>query len=207
LTSRTNEEWLKALRGSEQSQAIADLRALLLRGLQIALSDRVRNQEEILEDFVQEALLKILDKLDTFRGESRFTTWAQKIAVNVALSELRRRHWKNISLQEIIEPYEDVSFAKVMLNPGTSPEEKATQNDILQIIYRLIQEELTEKQRRAIMAVMGGGMPLEEVARRMGTNRNALYKLIHDARLKMRNALLASTGLSADEVLAMFGEG
>jgi len=98
VTDRTNEQWLSDLRGSDADIAIADLRAMLLRGLRAALYAKLSHgMESILEDFVQDALIKILRNLDTFRGESRFTTWAQKIAVNVAFTELRRRRWKNIS--------------------------------------------------------------------------------------------------------------
>ncbi len=205
---RSNEAWLEELRGPDRDEAIADLRAFLVRGLRLSLANRINtNLDEMVEDFVQEALLKILDNLHTFRGESRFTTWAQKIAVNVALTDLRRRHWKDVSLQEMLEPYADLDFSSVLPDDQASPENRAARTDILEIIQRLIDEELTERQRQAILAVMVGGVPLEEVARRMDTNRNALYKLIHDARLRLKNLLLAQTGLSPQDVLMMFEEG
>ena len=90
MTKRTNEEWLVDLRGPDQDLALADLRALLKRGLTFALASRPNVDEATIEDFCQDALLKILDNLDTFRGESQFTTWAQKIAVYTAFTELRR---------------------------------------------------------------------------------------------------------------------
>ena len=99
MVDRTNDEWLDALRGAGQEEALADLRAFLVRGLRHALSD-VPPQN--LEDFAQDALLKILAGLDSFRGESRFTTWANKIAIRVAFSEMRRRRWKDISLQDLL---------------------------------------------------------------------------------------------------------
>jgi RNA polymerase sigma-70 factor, ECF subfamily len=92
VRERTNEQWLTELRGPERDRALADLRVVLVRGLKVALRGRVRQGlEEAAEDFAQEALIKILAGLDTFRGESRFTTWAQKIAVLTASTELRRR--------------------------------------------------------------------------------------------------------------------
>ncbi|MCZ7546982.1 MAG: sigma-70 family RNA polymerase sigma factor [Anaerolineae bacterium] len=105
LTQRTNAEWLADLRapGPARDQAIADLRATLLRGLRYALSSRATVREADLEDFVQEALLRVLNDLDSFRGEARLTTWAQKIAVRVAFSELRRRRWRDVSLETMTE--------------------------------------------------------------------------------------------------------
>ncbi len=183
------------------------MRAFLVRGLRLSLASRVQeNLDELVEDYVQEALLRILDNLDSFRGESRFTTWAQKIGVNVALTDLRRRHWRNVSLQEMLEPYEELDFASVFADHDASPEDRAVQSEMLDLIQRLMEEELTERQRQALIAVMVGGVPLEEVARQMGTNRNALYKLIHDARLRLKNLLLARTGLTAQQVLALFEE-
>ena len=104
IASRTNQEWLQALREPASAEALEELRAILLRGLRAALASKVNGDfDAISEDFVQEALLKILNSLETFRGESRFTTWAQKIAIHVALSELRRRRWKDIPLQTFTE--------------------------------------------------------------------------------------------------------
>jgi RNA polymerase sigma-70 factor (ECF subfamily) len=143
--------------------------------------------------------------VDTFRGESRFTTWAQKIAIHVAFTELRRRRWKDVSLQDMIETPDGEEYTPVILtDPSASPERETTQNDLMQIVYELIETELTERQRTAIVAVLQGGAPLGEVAERMGTNRNALYKLIHDARKRLVESLNQKTGLTAQEVMALF---
>ena len=206
MTQRTNEEWLEQLKDPIDDQALADLRKLLLRGLRASLSNRINTDlDAITEDFVQDALLKILKSLDTFRGESRFTTWAQKIAIHVAYTELRRRRWKDISLQDITETAEGDEFTPAILtDPSTTPEREASQNDMLQVVYDLIETELTDRQRTAIISILQGGMPIDQVARKMNTNRNALYKLIHDARKRLQQALMDSTGFSAQEVLAMF---
>jgi RNA polymerase sigma-70 factor (ECF subfamily) len=204
MTERTNEEWLAELRGPGQEEALADLRSLLVRGLRYALADRSGVTEADLEDFAQDALLKILAGLDSFRGESRFTTWAHKIAVHVAFTELRRRRWQEVSLQDLVAQYDEGDFTPAALtDPSFSPEQRAAQRMLMEMLQRLIAEELTDRQRQAIIAVVIGGMPLEEVARRMGTNRNALYKLLHDARqrLKKRMSLME---LSPQSVLAAF---
>ena len=204
MAERTNQEWLADLRGPGREQALADLRAFLVRGLRYAMADRPSVTESDLEDFAQDALLKTLDKLDSFRGESRFTTWAQKIAVRVAFTELRRHRWKDVSMQDLVAQFdnEDVTPA-VLTDPDASPEQQAAQQMMADIVHRLIAEELTERQRQAMTAIMLGGMPLEEVARRMNTNRNALYKLLHDARQKLQKRMIAQ-GLSAQDVLSAF---
>ncbi len=205
MSDRTNQDWLTDLEGPEADQAIGDLRNILVRGLRAALASRIhRNLDHVLEDFVQDALLKILKNLHTFRGESKFTTWAQKIAIHVAFTELRRRRWKDISLQEMVEGDDGSEFTPAILrDPGASPEELATRKAMLEFVQRMIDEELTERQRTAITAVMFNGVPIDEVADRMDTNRNALYKLIYDARQRLQRSMIAN-GLSPQDVLAAF---
>jgi len=204
MVERTNQEWLAELRGLEQEEALADLRALLVKGLRYAMADRPAVTEADLEDFAQEALLKVLAGLDTFRGESRFTTWAQKIAVRVAFTELRRRRWKDVSIEDLIaEDREGDWTPSILTDAAPSPEQRVTQQLLMEMVQRLIAEELTERQRQAMTAAVIGGMPLEEVARRMGTNRNALYKLLHDARRRLQTRMMA-IGLSPQDVLAAF---
>jgi RNA polymerase sigma-70 factor (ECF subfamily) len=204
MRERTNEEWLAALRGPEQEEALADLRAFLVRGLGYALANRSDVDGQILEDFGQEALLKIRENLDSFRGESRFTTWAQKIAVNVAFTELRRRRWQDTSLDEMIAGQSLDFVPDLLVDRSAGPDEQAVQRMFMETLQRLIATELTEKQRQALIATQIHGMPLEEVARRMGSNRNALYKLLHDARQRLKRRMEAE-GLSPQDVLAAFG--
>lgn len=204
MTTRTNQEWLADLRGPEQDQAIEDLRKVLKRGLIYSLSSRIKTDLEThVDDFTQDAILRILDKMDTFRGESKFTTWAQKVAVRVAFTELRRQRWKDISLEDLM-PEDSGDFTPMVLaDPSPDPEKLATQTLMTEMIDKMLQEELTERQRTAMLAIMSGGMPLEEVARRLDTNRNALYKLLHDARKQMRDRLLEK-GLTPQDVLEAF---
>ena len=194
----TNEAWLEALRGPGRDEALHQLRAILVRGLQAVLAQRVPARAEALaEDFAQEALLKILESLDTFRSESRFTTWAQKIAVRIAFTELRRKRWQDVSLQDLTP--EGGPMPLVLSNPEPDPAETAGLRLIVEQVGRVMQEALSERQRAAMTAVMVHEMPLEEVARRMGTNRNALYKLLHDARKRMKKEL-EKRGLSPEEI-------
>lgn len=205
MPKRTNQEWLAELKSPEHNQALVDLRALLVRGLGYAVANRYHVPEADLEDFAQEALLKILDGLDTFRGESLFTTWANKIAINVAFSELRRLRWKDVSLQDLVAPYEDSGdfTPEVLTDSSPSPEQRMNQRMMIEKVQEIINEELTDRQRMAMIAVMMEGMPIREVARRMGSNRNALYKLLHDARSHLK-ARMQLEGISPQKVLAAF---
>jgi RNA polymerase sigma-70 factor (ECF subfamily) len=204
MQDRTNEEWLNDLRGENKDSAIEDLRKILRKGLIYSLSSRISNDLEAhVDDFVQDAILRILDKMDTFRGESKFTTWAQKVAVRVAFTEMRRQRWKDISLEDLL-PEDSGDFTPLVLSdPSPDPEKQAAQTQALEMIDSMLSQDLTERQRTALLAIMHGGMPLEEVARRMDTNRNALYKLLHDARKQMRNRLLEN-GMTPEEVLVLF---
>lgn len=147
--------------------------------------------------------MRVLDKLNTFEGRSQFTTWVYKIAVRIALNELRGRKWRDVSLEEMTTREESDYEPSWTASNEPTPEARVTQQDAMQRVRRIIKEELSDKQRMALMAVGANGVPLEEVAQRMGTNRNALYKLIHDARLRLKKRLEVE-GLSAPELLSMF---
>jgi RNA polymerase sigma-70 factor (ECF subfamily) len=192
------------LRGANPDEALADLYDLLVRGLRAALGSYGAGVDANAEDFAQEALIKITGNLGSFRGESRFTTWAQKIAMNVALTELKRRRWRDVSLQDLVARRE--AAARGPADPRLTPEQLTFQNMVLRELHRIVDEELTDKQREAVVAVILEGMPVSEVAKRMGTNQNALYKLLHDARRKLKRRMEVA-GLSPHEVLAAFDEG
>jgi RNA polymerase sigma-70 factor, ECF subfamily len=201
VKERSNDQWLAALRGPTRDEALAELRVELMRGLRTALGGQAYRVESSVEDFAQEALIKILDNLDSFRGECRFTTWAQTICVRTAFAEMRRSRWRDVSLDEVISQPEGNTAA----DPQLDPQRAATQNMIMEKFRRFIDEELTDRQRTALLAALGG-MPLEAVADRMNTNRNALYKLLHDARKRLRRRMSAEM-LSPQDVLGAFGEG
>lgn len=217
MPDRTNSEWLADLQasGPQYAEAIEDLRARLERGLYYYLSgDRsdlstlsTEDLRQMAQDFAQDALLKVLDNLHTFRGESQFTTWASKIAARVAISELRRVRYKNYSLDHLTadgETMPGITSLAVTPDEGPQPERYTEQQDILSIISEALDSVLTERQRLALTAVALDGIPLEEVARRMDTNRNALYKLLHDARLKLKR-YMESQNIDLEYILDLFG--
>jgi RNA polymerase sigma-70 factor (ECF subfamily) len=213
MIDRSNEQWLADLRseGPAKEAALADLRATISNGLPYALSNYLSPDNpqfnSLTEEVAQDTLLRVMDHLDSFEGRSRFTTWVQKIAVRIALTELRRRRWRDFSLDSLVEENEDgVSFPSLMIDPGPNPDTLTQQSDMLQRVSRLINEELTEKQRTAIVATAIEGVPLEEVARRMNMKRNALYKLLHDARLRLKKRL-ANEDLTTEDIWAVFDRG
>lgn len=206
MRERTNEEWLSELQNvGKREEALADLREILLRGLRRGLTDYVRTSgpefQPLAEDFTQEALLKVLANLNTFKGNSKFTTWAHKIAVRVALTELRRARWKNRSLDEMTSDETPYTFAPT--DQKRTPDEMTEQSDLVQKVLTVIEKALTDKQRRAMELVPMGGLPIEVAAQQMGMKRNAMYKLIHDARVKLKSRL-EEEGLSSADILATF---
>lgn len=209
MRTRSNEEWIIALgkAGPEQEAALSDLHTIILAGLPYALSKYLSsnhpNFESLAEQTAQETLLRVLDKLDSFEGRSQFTTWVHKIAIRIALTELRRKRWENVSLEGLIEDEEHYTPAGFLADTKPGPEAIVEGSDLMQHIQRMMMEELTGKQRRAMMAISVKGMPIEEVARRMGTNRNALYKLLHDGRLRLKNRM-AREGLTPQDILSVF---
>jgi RNA polymerase sigma-70 factor (ECF subfamily) len=208
VAERSNEEWLQALSspGPDRKAALKDLRAILLAGLSKALVGWVRTSgrefQALAEDFVQETLVRVLDSLDSFKGLARFTTWAHKIAVRIALTELRRRRWQDVSLDRV---FEDETADMLLKDPAPGPAAQAERTLSVEWVLRIVAEELTQKQRQAIVAVMHGGLPAEEAARRLDTNRNALYKLIHDARVRLKRRL-EREGVSVDQLLQEVGK-
>jgi RNA polymerase sigma factor (sigma-70 family) len=201
---RDNETWLTHLRGAgpEQQEALSDLRVALLRGLRRPVSHRAGADDAFLEDVVQDALVRVLERLPQFEGRSQFLTWAMAVAIRVAMSELRRRRWKDVSLDEVVADVELAPGRVVDDAPG--PPARSEREAILATMHEVIQDGLTAKQREALLAALQG-MPLDEIARQLGTNRNALYKLTHDARKRLRQGLEAA-GFTAEDIGAAFAQ-
>jgi RNA polymerase sigma-70 factor, ECF subfamily len=213
---RTNEEWLTELRADDTKQeaAIADLRNLLLRTV-LFMFNRNRGElatlarDEILrsaEDCAQEALIAILNHLDDFRGDSKFTTWAYKFAVNVSLTMARKERWKGTSLDQISFSANGGTLFDQALQDKSSksaPDQSAMQDDVRDIIQEVIAHDLTDKQRQVLILMVFHEVPMDEVVQRLGTNRNAIYKMLHDARRKIKRILQAH-GFEVSETLALF---
>lgn len=212
--ARSNEEWLADLRDEERrDEALADLREYLLRAVFLYLDrhredlihlDR-RELEHLAEDFAQEALLQVQANLDTFRGKSKFTTWAYPFVINVAAGELRLHRWRTLSIEMLVAEEEVPLFRFLSDRETPDPETAAARNQILELIRRIIDYELTERQRFALVNVHFKGVPMAEVARQLNTTPNNVYKLLHDARKKLKRGLERRRYSRAD-VLAIFSD-
>lgn len=209
MPKRTNEEWVGDFRagGDRQAQGLEDLRVIILRGLPFVISGRLdpnsTESEALIEEVAQETLMRVLQYLDTFEGRSQFTTWAYKIAVRAALTELRRIRWRESPLPKMeINEQTDTSYLELP-DKQANPEDQVSGAEMMKRVNRIIMEELTEKQCQVLMVVAVQGFPLDEAARRMGTNRNALYKMMYDARLRLKKRL-EREALTPMEVLSLF---
>ena len=212
---RTNEEWLTELRADDTKQeaAIADLRNLLLSTVLFIFNRNLSDlgtlaRDEILrsaEDCAQESLIAILNHLDDFRGDSKFTTWAYKFAVNIALTTARRERWKGVSLDQISFSADGALFDRALQDKssGSAPDQSVMQDDVRDIIQEVIAHDLTEKQRQVLILMVFHEVPMDEVVQRLGTNRNAIYKMLHDARRKIKG-ILQARGFEVSETLALF---
>jgi RNA polymerase sigma-70 factor, ECF subfamily len=207
---KTNEEWLRTLRadGIEQDDALKDLRETILRAMRayLAADSGYRSEEvrQIAEDCAQETLLTIRQKIDTFKGESRFTTWATSIAIRILLGELRRRRWKHLSIQHSRIGHDLPNRPiETLQSRDPDPELALQQDEIWQTLTTIIEEELTARQRYVLIASVFQGMPLDLVANRLGTNRDNVYKVLHDARKKLKTCL-TKRGLTQEEILRIF---
>ena len=209
MVKRTNDQWLNDLNdsGAVYESALNDLRAILLSGLRRGLLGQINTNapefESQAEDFVQEAMLKILDNLSAFAGLSQFTTWAHKIAVSVALTELRRKRWQDNSLDGMLVTDQGDYTPGFMADKAPLPEAAAEQAEMLSRVQRLIAETLTDKQRMALETAVIQGKSTNEVAAIMDMKPNAVYKLLHDARLRLKREL-EQEGLTPAEILSVF---
>jgi RNA polymerase sigma-70 factor (ECF subfamily) len=209
---KTNEEWLQALRanGIEQEDALKDLRERLLHGMRGYLAEdrgyrsALASEEarQMVEDCAQEALLIIRKKIDTFRGESRFTTWATTVAIRLLLGELRRQKWKHVSIEDSSIGRDLPNRPMESLQSG-NPEIALQQDEVWSLLKRIVEKDLTSRQRFVLIASAFQGMPLDLIAAKLGTNRDNVYKTLHDARKKLKGCL-TKRGVTQEEILRIF---
>ncbi len=184
-------DWVATLAtpGSTRDLAIRELHVLLLRaaraqvttmGAQASLGDR--RADDIVNQAADDALVAILGKLATFEGRSRFTTWAYKFAVLNAAVEVRRALWERRPA-----PLDDVDLVAAAPTPGHYVEA----SELAAAIRSAVQDALSPHQRRVLIALVVEEVPIDILADRLGTSRNALYKNLHDARVRLRAELVA----------------
>jgi RNA polymerase sigma-70 factor (ECF subfamily) len=196
--------------GAEREAAAQQLRDLLVRAALSYLARQAYPVEafgadsylSIAEDYAQEALVIILRRLDTFRGASKFTTWAYSIVINLIADEMRRRCWRRRPLPEEAEAVSGVRAPTAEHDVATLAERHA----VWGLINEIIQRELTARQRTALVGRIFEEKSLIVIAEELGTNKDNVYKLLHDARKHLKRRL-REQGISAVEALAAFQEG
>jgi len=189
--------WLGALRagGAEHEEAARRLHALLLRAARFELSRRQamlagftrETFDDLAMQSADDALSAILAKLDDYRFESRFTTWAYKFAILEAAVRTRRRAWQERELP--IDPDAWTSLPSRALDPAEDVELR----ERLRAILEAVRTELSPHQREVLGALVLAEVPIDVLAERLGTTRGALYKTLHDARRKLRAVIGADS--------------
>ncbi|HET7052818.1 MAG TPA: sigma-70 family RNA polymerase sigma factor [Solirubrobacterales bacterium] len=199
LTVRSDEDasqlWLRRLNasGHERDAAVAELHALLLKAARFEIGRR-RDQvphlrggdhQDLAQQSADDALLAVLRKLDDFRGESHFTTWAYKFALLEAGVKVRRQSWQGREIPVTEEAW--ATIADTSSSAGRSAEDA----ELLGALREEIEAGLSDRQREVLVSVTLNDVPIDVLAERLQTTRGALYKTLHDARRKLREALAA----------------
>jgi RNA polymerase sigma-70 factor (ECF subfamily) len=190
------EEWYLDLhaQGAARDEAVARLYGLLLRAARFEVFRRrgslpqlsAVELDELAQDAADDAAVSVLRRLGDFRGDSNFRTWAYKFALLEAAVKVRRRAWRDREVT--LEPEHWESLAHV----GPGPDDDAESAALLEAVRDGIRTALTPRQRQVLVAAVLEGVPIDVLAERLDSNRNALYKLLHDARRRLREHVAAA---------------
>ena len=195
-------QWLAALGETSPARedAIGRLHEMLLRVARAELHRRGGHPvtgpelDDLAHQSADDAVLAIMAKLSQFRGESRFTTWACKFVILEVSAKLGRHFWRRPAVSFDAEDWD-----RLPDRFGMRPDEHAQQRELIAAVRRAVEQELTERQRQVFVAIVVDGVPLDALVARLGSNRNAIYKTMFDARRKLRAALVANGYLSTNE--------
>jgi RNA polymerase sigma-70 factor (ECF subfamily) len=197
-----SQEWVQALTGTraQREAALARLHEMLLRIARAELQRRggqLRITGPELDDLAYQAaadaLVAITAKLGQFRGESRFTTWAYKFVIFEVSAKVGRHFWRHPAAA-----MDAGDWGRLPDRFGLEPAQEAEWRDLADALRRAVEEELTARQRRVFVAIVFNGVPLDALAAELGSTRGAIYKMMFDARRKLR-AALAANGYLDDE--------
>jgi RNA polymerase sigma-70 factor (ECF subfamily) len=190
-------EWISVLRatGPEREAGLARLHELMLR---VAMHELHRREstsgvsgaelDDLAHQAAADAMLAVLDKLDTFRGESRFTTWIYRFVVLEVSNKLGRHYWRRHPATAL----EPEDWERLPDQFGVGPDEHAERVELIAAMRKAIDEALTDHQRDLFVTLVIGGVPLDALITQLGTTRGAVYKVVFDARRKIRAHLVAN---------------
>jgi RNA polymerase sigma factor (sigma-70 family) len=191
---RENRRWVRDLgaAGPQRETACAEVYPLLLR---VAKSEARRRApllkldgpelEDIAYQAAADALMAITERVDKFRGEARFTTWASKFVIFNVATKMNRHFWRR---REV--PYEQEDWSRIASRFDLGPEDEAQVREFAAAVSSAVEESLSDRQRRVFVATVVNGMPIDVLADELGSTHNALYKVLFDARKKLRAALV-----------------
>jgi RNA polymerase sigma-70 factor (ECF subfamily) len=190
------DEWHLDLhaQGARREEAVARLHGLLLRAARFEVFRRAGSfpqlsaveLDELAQEAADDAAVSVLRRLGDFRGESSFRTWAYKFALLEAAVKVRRRAWRDREVTLEPEHWESLAHA------GPGPDDDAESGALLEAVREGIRTALTARQRQVLVATVLEGVPIDVLAERLGSNRNALYKMLHDARRRLREHVAAA---------------
>jgi RNA polymerase sigma-70 factor (ECF subfamily) len=193
---RENRRWVRdlAAAGPSRETACRELYPLLLR---VAKSEARRRApvlqldgpelEDIAHQAAADALMAVSERLDRFRGEARFTTWASKFVIFNVATKMNRHFWRR---REV--PYEQEDTSRFDSRFDLGPDDEVQVREFVAAVSSAVEENLSERQRLVFVATVLNGMPMGVLADELGATHNALYKVLFDARKKLRAALVAS---------------
>lgn len=192
---RENRRWVQdlAATGPIRETACGELYPLLLR---VAKSEARRRApllrldgpelEDIAHQAAADALMSITERLDRFRGEARFTTWASKFVIFNVATKMNRHFWRRFEI-----PYDQEDWSRIASRFDLGPEDEAQVRDFAAAVSSAVEESLSDRQRLVFVATVLNGMPMDVLADQLGSTHNALYKVLFDARKKLRAALVS----------------
>lgn len=201
VTSVDDESWVSDLTasGAAGAEAVRRLHDTLLRATRHQVW-RLRGLlpgagpgelEDLAQQAADDALVAVLRRLATWERRSRFTTWVYKFGILEAGVAVRRQAWRH---REVHLP-----DTTVVVDPGASPADVVAAGQLVRAVHDAIESALTPHQRRVALALLVDDVPIDVLAERLGTTRNALYKTLHDARVRLRAALARSGHLDTDD--------
>jgi RNA polymerase sigma factor (sigma-70 family) len=151
--------------------------------------------DDIAHQAAADALLAICGKVETFRGDCKFTTWAYKFVIFDVAAKVRRHFWQRADVA-----FDDEDWERLPARVGIEPESQAESRDLMDAVHRAVDEKLTAKQRMVFVGMVLKGMPTDVLADQLGATHNAIYKVMFDARRKLRTALVDAGYLPEQQI-------
>jgi len=203
--ARENRVWVRDLSsdGARRELASQRLYEVLLRAARAEVGRRAARLrlvgpelDDIAHHAAADALLAICGKVKTFRGDCKFTTWAYKFVILDVAGKVNRHFWQRADVA-----FDDEDWERLPARLGIEPESHAESWDLMNAVHRAVDERLTAKQRMVFVALVLNGMSTDVLADQLGATHNAIYKMMFDARRKLRTAL-ADAGYLPEQQIA-----